>query len=773
MQNGADAVYLGVSDFNARYSAKNFTLEELEKAIQYAHLRNVKVLLTLNTLIKNEELKPALEIASKAYSFGIDGIIVQDIGLATLLIQNFPDLPVHASTQMTCHNLSGVKKLETVGFRRIVLARELSLSEIQFISNHTQCELEVFIHGALCISYSGQCLYSSLIGGRSGNRGKCAQGCRLPYTLLENGTTIDSGYLLSPKDLCSLELLPKLLPFVHSLKIEGRMKTPEYVATVTRIYRKYIQKILNKEEYIVEEQDKKDLMQVFNRGGFSKGHLEDTPNRQLIYSKKSNNMGIAIGNVSNYQESKGHIMFTTNEKLMIGDTITFEKENTKYTISELMEHNQNLTIANIGQKVTIGRMKGNIHPGDKIYKLTSKELENAVKNILGTENIKRPLHAVLTVQLKKPIALSVFDTTHRITVTSDEIPEVAMNMPITEERLKQQLNKLTDTPFFFQNIQINLDKNLFIPHIRAINELRRSAIEQISQSILEDSKRKEKNIAMPLFSTNNSSKKKHKVCVLLNQIHTNYDYRVLKNIDKLYIPLSYFCKKEYQSTIQELTDLFPSYIYMPNILKPNYRNLLKETIQNSIRQYAIKGFVVSNIGNFNLLQEFQKKFEFIGNYTFNVFNSVTIDQLPINIITISPELNKEEINAIASLSSTPTEFIVYGNLPLMTSGYCLLGKTNRCYPECSQKCKTTNFYYLKDRMNFLFRIMPDNLQTVTTIYNSRITSIAPEELPNVDNYRIDILEEEPEEINQIIQIVKGGKRLEGKNYTNGNFNRIV
>ena len=201
--------------------------------------------------------------------------------------------------------------------------------------------------------------------------------------------------------------------------------------------------------------------------------------------------------------------------------------------------------------------------------------------------------------------------------------------------------------------------------------------------------------------------------------------------------------------------------------------MLKETIQNSIRQYAIKGFVVSNIGNFDLLQEFQDNFEFIGNYTFNVFNNITIAKLPVNTITISSELNKEEINAIASLSSTPTEFIVYGNLPLMTSGYCLLGKTNRCYPECSQKCKTTNFYYLKDRMNFLFRIMPDNLQTVTTIYNSRITSIAPEELPNVDNYRIDILEEEPEEINQIIQIVKGGKRLEGKNYTNGNFNRIV
>ena len=177
VQNGANAVYLGSSDFNARYSAKNFSVEELEEAIDYAHLRNVKVFLTLNTLIKNEEFNNALELASKTYELGIDGIIVQDLGLANFLIKNLPDLPIHASTQMTCHNLSGAKELEKSGFKRIVLSRELSLSEIEHITSNTSCEIEVFTHGALCISYSGQCLYSSLIGGRSGNRGKCAQGC--------------------------------------------------------------------------------------------------------------------------------------------------------------------------------------------------------------------------------------------------------------------------------------------------------------------------------------------------------------------------------------------------------------------------------------------------------------------------------------------------------------------------------------------------------------------------------------------------------------------
>lgn len=205
VQNGADAVYLGSSNFNARSSATNFNIDELEKAIDYAHLRNVQVHLTLNTLIKNDEFESAINLAKSAYELGIDSIIVQDLGLGSFLIKNFPNLPIHASTQMTCHNLLGAKYLEKLGFKRIVLSRELSLSEVQYIKSNISAEIEVFVHGALCISYSGQCLYSSLIGGRSGNRGKCAQGCRLPYELLENDRRLNKGYLLSPRDLCSLK----------------------------------------------------------------------------------------------------------------------------------------------------------------------------------------------------------------------------------------------------------------------------------------------------------------------------------------------------------------------------------------------------------------------------------------------------------------------------------------------------------------------------------------------------------------------------------------
>ncbi|MDE5830190.1 MAG: U32 family peptidase [Clostridia bacterium] len=298
--------------------APNFTLEELKNAIEYAHIRNVKVHLALNILIKNEEFLDALSVAEKAYEYGVDAIIVQDLGLATTLIEHFPNLDIHASTQMTTNNLNGVKTLENLGFKRAVLSRELSLQEIEYICRNTNMEIETFIHGALCISYSGQCLLSSMIGGRSANRGKCAQACRLPYDLLQDDKVIDSGYLLSPRDLCGLELIPSLIDAgVTSFKIEGRLKSPEYVAIVTKVYRKYIDMYYSSKKFEIDQKDMDELRQVFNRGNFSTGHLNIEPNRNLVYKEKQNNMGIYIGNVANYNDSKGHITLNLNEAVAL------------------------------------------------------------------------------------------------------------------------------------------------------------------------------------------------------------------------------------------------------------------------------------------------------------------------------------------------------------------------------------------------------------------------------------------------------------------------
>ena len=292
--NGADAVYLGGGKHNARVNAANFTEAEITDALDYAHERGKKVYITLNTLMKNHELYDGLKFAEYIYKEGADAVIVQDLGLVKLLRKYLPELNIHASTQMTLANSESVKTIEDLGVNRVVLPRELTLEEIKFICEKSSAELEVFIHGALCVCYSGQCLMSSFIGGRSGNRGLCAQPCRLPWSLSEDGNKYgDTSYLISPRDLMTIELLPRLKKAgVCSLKLEGRMKSPEYVAIVTSIYRKYVDMLegLGEKEYLVEEADKEILMQAFNRGGFTRGYLEGSRNfRKLVYPKHPKN----------------------------------------------------------------------------------------------------------------------------------------------------------------------------------------------------------------------------------------------------------------------------------------------------------------------------------------------------------------------------------------------------------------------------------------------------------------------------------------------------
>lgn len=778
VQNGADAVYFGASSFSARAFAANFDDASLEKAISYAKLRGVKTNLTLNTLIKNNEMAEAIELAKKAYEFGIDAIIVQDLGLARYLIKNFPGLAVHGSTQMSVHNLEGVLQLQNMGFSRVVLSRELSIKEIEHICKNSDIEIEVFVHGALCISYSGQCLFSSMIGGRSGNRGKCAQPCRLPYELLQNDTAIDKGYLLSPRDLCGLELLPQLVKAgVSCLKVEGRMKTPEYVATVTRIYRKYLDLAIEGNNFEVEEQDKKDLLQVFNRGGFSNGHLKTEPNKDLVYKNKSNNMGIYLGAISNFNNNKGHISFTTADTVSIGDRISIENkkhETDTYTISELMINDKNVPHAFNGNKIKIGRMKGDISVGDKIYKISDKELSSKATETLTKELRKVNLNCKMIVKKDMPIELSVLgdEVNISVNVISDIIPVDALNSPITKERLITQLSKTNNTPFQFKNIEIDLDDGLYVPSISGINELRRQALAQYEEKLLTSFRRTLNNIeTFNISEKSTPSKNYKKLSLLLNTINPNYDYSKLENVDKIYIPFKYFILKDFSPIIENITRTFDTYIYMPTIIRNNYNRLVSNNMLEILNLYKIKGFVISNIGNLELLKDYRNTYEFVCNYTLNIFNDLTVNELACDVITLSPELNKSDLQSLCNCINKPrTELIVYGKTPLMNSNYCLLGKTNKCYTSCEHLCNSSisNNFYLKDRLGFLFKVVPDNIETVTTIYNSKITSIEHTDV-SVDTVRIDILDETLDEINNIIKTVKCGKRLEGKDYTNRNF----
>lgn len=797
VQNGADAVYFGVEQFNARMYAANFNVEDMKQVIEYCKLRNVKTNLTLNTLLENCEFDNAVDLAKEAYKTGVDAIIVQDLGLAKYLIDNIPGLPIHASTQMTVHNLQGVLKLEKLGFDRVVLSRELSCEEIEYICKNCKVEIETFIHGALCICYSGQCLFSSVVGGRSGNRGKCAGPCRLPYELIsENAETherksIDKGYLLSTKDLCGIAYLPRLVQAgVKCFKIEGRMKSPEYVATVTRIYRKYIDMVLNNYDFIIDEKDINDLMQVFNRGGFSDGHLDSKHNRNLIFPEKPSNMGIYLGTIKKYNSNKGHITLQLEEDLELGDSISVSNEASKYLVSELMIKNVNQKKVSANTEVTIGRMKGNIKVGDKVYRISSKALSDFAKaSYDNCENKKIPLNCTVTIKKNTPISMEISTNKNTcynelyssiyVKEISNMIPIDALKTPISVERVVKQISKTTNTPFSFENITVLLDDGLYVPSISTLNELRRTALEKVEQEILSRAKRTLLDLSKKSKEsiTYTPNVKNPEISVLFRQLDLDFDYTKLdkEKITNIYISLELFISKKYSKIISYFSDNYNLYIYVPSIIKTNYKNIALSTIEQAVMIYNIKGFIVSNIGDFELLKKYSKDYEFIGNYTLNVFNNNTMEEyrkLGLSRITLSRELNQELIKEMLANANLNTEMIVYGNLPLMASSYCFLGKTNKCYPNCGTNCKKNNKYYLKDRLGFNFRVVPNSIETVTLICNSKTLSISTKDLP-VNFVRLDILDESINEINEAVDKAYNREKLEGLQYTNGNLYREV
>lgn len=600
---------------------------------------------------------------------------------------------------------------------------------------------------------------------------------------------MDKGYLLSTKDLCALDFLPQLIRAgVMCFKIEGRMKTPEYVATVTRIYRKYIDLALSEEPYKVEKKDLEELAQVFNRGSFSSGHLDSKPNKSLVFAQKPNHMGIYVGNVANLKANKGHVLVNLTDSLSIGDTIQFEKETTKYTVSELMLKGKNVPTAHAKQLAEIGRMKGNLHLGDKIYRISQKELSSFAKASYQEEHKKVLLHGHIVLKKQEPIVLAVTTCNntnplfHDISVcfTSSEILMEAKSKPLDKERILTQLTKTKDTLFSFDAIDVDLEDNLFLPSIKVLNELRRNALEEI----LVIAKSRLNRLSPTLNSEDFNIKRKtfspkRTISILLNVLDENESYENLKNVDQVYIPLNHFSNKKYESVLHTITHHFDTYLYLPTIVKANYKNLLNTMIAKSIDTFPIKGFVVSNLGDAifikKMCEKYPNRFSFIGNYTLNVYNHKTQEEwkkLGVKKLTVSPELDSKTMQNMTENSLVEQELIVYGKTPLMTMNYCLLGKTNRCFPTCKVYCKENKEYYLKDRLGFTFRVMPDRVQTVSTIYNSKTISIEGSNF-SVSSYRIDLLGENVEQINSIVETVLAKQRLEGKEYTNGNLNREI
>ena len=426
--------------------------------------------------------------------------------------------------------------------------------------------------------------------------------------------------------------------------------------------------------------------------------------------------------------------------------ISLENENTKYLVSELTINNQNIKQANKTDLVTFGRMKGNIKPGDKIYKITDKNLSTLALNSYNKENIKNPLYCKLEIYSNKKIKVYIkclnFEVESKFLY--DFIPQKAQNAPVTKEKVKEQFNKTQDTPFEFSNIEIDMEDNIFIP-TSVLNNIRRTAISNIEEKILNSFKRvsnfKEFEIKNEKLKTIATKK-----TLLLNTLNHKFDYSKLKKVHRIYIPLKFFLDKKYSFAINTLSKISNIYIYMPTIIKDRYFDIIKNAVNNAVENYNISGFVISEFSSLEFLKIFN--IEIIANYNFNVYNSFTVNKLKslgFSAITLSPELDKSDFD---NINLKEKEVIVYGKIPLMTTSYCLLGKTNRCYKDCKHLCLEDKKFYLKDRYNFKFRIIPDNLQTLNIIYNSRNISV-----PNVNAlyYRYDILDESIEQINDLLK----------------------
>ena len=466
---GADAIYLSGKMFGARSYAKNFTDDELKTVLKLGKIYGVKIYVTMNTLVKEQEVEDFLKEVEFLYSLGVDAILMQDFGMISLCLEKYPNLVIHASTQVNSSSYETIKLLYEMGVKRVVLPREMSIDEIKKID--IPIEIEVFIHGALCVSYSGNCLFSSMLGGRSGNRGECVGSCRLPYKLYKDKTLIDEGYLLSMKELNTSVDIKKLPHNVTSLKIEGRMKSPSYVGFITKYYRK----ILDGEE--LSTKDLEDLKSMFYRG-FTKGHLFN--DEYLINKKSPNHLGSHLGKVIDVNDER--IRIELDKPLLQGDGIRFKESNKGMIVNYLYDLKDNLiNKGNFKQIIEVDN-KVKLTSLDEVRKTTDKSLE--ITDFTITRKV--PINIDVKAKVGEEFVLTFNDLKHTVTYTGNVV-EKSINNPISKDRLISQLEKLGNTPFITKHINVDMDEDIFI-RIGDLNVARRTLSERLIGERLNDYK---------------------------------------------------------------------------------------------------------------------------------------------------------------------------------------------------------------------------------------------------------------------------------------------
>ena len=789
MNSGADAIYTGGGMFGARAYADNLNQERLIEIIDAAHLRGKKIYLTVNTLLKQKELQTQLIPYLKPYyEAGLDAVLVQDFGVLSKIREAFPDLPIHASTQMTVLTSEFSKWLKQFGVSRVVPARELSLDELRKIKDEVDIEVETFVHGALCYCYSGQCLMSSMIGGRSGNRGRCAQPCRLPYQFVQDGQNsgIDTkkpAYLLSLNDLCTLDLIPDMVDAgIDSFKIEGRMKGPEYAALVTSLYKKYTMMYLTKGRngYKVDAADIEALMDLYNRGGFSKGYYQCHNDKSMITFDRSNHKGTRAAKI--IKATADTVTFKALEQLHGQDVLEVKEglsnqDTYAWTLKSDIPVNTTFTIKH--------RFKSRQHD-QFCYRTKNQALLEQVRKMSSTEQFKEKIKGNLKIfkDLPAKLILSYGDICVEV---EGQVVQPALNRAMTEDEVRKHMQKTGDTPYVFDTLDIEMDADIFMP-VAVLKQLRRDAITLLEARILEGFRRTmpENTISGCKVTDSVRLTDIQRMTVLIStqsQFDTALRY---PEISRIYINdglSARITKAQLEMMVAGAHDAGKEiFLALPSML----RHEENDRMLHRIKLYGemTDGVLVRSVEGFLLFKEASAKFKRMLDcnvYTWNQSAKHFWKNQQADELTVPEELNFRELSERGCAGD---EMIVYGYRPLMTTAQCLTKTTGHC-----QKTQQKNTIgWLTDRKDKHMMVERHCEGCYNTIYNSQVLVLLDEldKIRSLDMHavRLEFTTENQHEMKKVIDAYKNAWLSDGfvtdmqksglrMDFTKGHFKRGV
>lgn len=717
---GADAVYLGAGHFNARRGADNFSLENLAEACDYAHLRGVKIYLTLNTVVLPSELPDALELARQAYRCGVDAFIVQDIGISIELSRIMPDVEVHVSTQMNIHDEDGLRAAAALGATRVTLARELSLAEIarlHELAEELGVELESFAHGALCICYSGQCFMSSLVGGRSANRGRCAQACRLPYELHNRALrkTLDAPgeHLLSPKDLCTANLIPELLHAgVASLKIEGRMKSPEYVQAVVGVYRAVIDRVevaidrdgidsvvaSDAPELRASEEEMNVLSEAFSRG-FTTAYLKGKRGNEIMSYGRPNNRGVFVGRVAKVRE--GLVFIDPETELHVGDLIEFwtNRGHFVHTIGEFKTDRAGRVFFPVERAV--GK-------GDRVFRVRNAEAAFVDDDKLPSVAVCA--RAELRIGQPALLTFTVAAGDASVTVEGSEV-EAARTKAITEEEVREHIDRMGTTPFYLSSLEIDLDEGVGMG-FSMLHKLRARAAEELQETILAHyHARKLERTPSRAFAPVVRKGWCKVAALATNPACARAAKRA--GADLIYVPAANYRRGE-AVIAGQLSDTAEQAGYPKQCIPvlPTVSQMFDEEKRNGFdiwkRVKADKPVMVENLGQLLHATEMGAAPE-VGPHipVTNKLDLQAMADLGAQRVWLSPELSLVQIEELGDMAPMPLGLTIMGQTELMVTEHCLLMSQGPCNQKCTECARRKSPHYLKDRKGYEMPVITD------------------------------------------------------------------